>query len=416
MITINTMAAEVLKSSLIGGDVLVRLFYDKKRGIRVQMIDGGSVSAVITSAGNFPNILENGNELRYGVEISPDGEDVAYWIRNRDLKYERIEARSKTGHQVAFLVKGSMYRPQDCRGIPLISVVLETLAKLERYKEATVGSAEERAKIPYFIEHGVHSDGENPLLKGLAEATRGGTVIGGNADGRLPQTVQGEELANKVYASTNKQVYNMPIGAKINAVDTKSDLHFAEFYNKNIDIICAALGIPPDVAFQKYENSYSSSRAALKDWEHTLKVERDRFAEQFYKPIYEFWLMVNVFEGKIKADGFTEAILNNNDLIVTSYTQSRFIGDNVPHIDPVKEVQAERLKLGERGKNIPLTTVEDATEALNSGDAVSNVKQFANELHEAEESGLVTEVPPMVSMPVKENGKTEIEEDEEEED
>jgi capsid protein len=190
----------------------------------------------------------------------------------------------------------------------------------------------------------------------------------------------------------------MPVGSKISAIDTKSDLHFAEFYNKNIDIICAALGIPPDVAFQKYENSYSSSRAALKDWEHTLKIERDRFAEQFYKPIYEFWLMTQVFEGKISADGFTEAILNNDDFIVTAYTQSKFIGDNVPHIDPLKEVQAERLKLGARGVNLPLTTGEDATEALNSGDFDSNVKQFANELHEAEEEGLTTEMPPMAEQ------------------
>ena len=414
MISINTMASEVLKSSLIGGDVLVRLFYDKKKGIRVQMIDGALVTAAITSAGNFPNILENGNELRYGVEISPEGEDVAFWITNRNMKYERIPARSETGHQVAFLVKGSMYRPQDVRGIPLISVVLETLAKLERYKEATVGSAEERAKIPYFIEHGAGSEGENPFIKGLAEATRGGAVIGGNADGRLPQTIEGEELASKVYASTNKQAFNMPVGSKISAIDTKTDLHFAEFYDKNIDIICAALGIPPDVAFSKYENSYSSSRAALKDWEHTLKIERDRFAEQFYKPIYEFWLMVNVFEGKIKADGFTEAIMTNDDLVVSAYIQSRFIGDNVPHIDPLKEVQAERLKMGERGKNIPLTTVEDATESLNSGDADSNIKQFANELHEAEEIGLVTEVIPVAgAAPVKE---TEIEKEEEDED
>lgn len=402
MVSVNTMAAEVLKSALIGGDVLVRLFYDKKKGVRVQLIDGALIRSEITSAGNFPNILSNGNELRYGVETSIEGETVRFHISTRDGKYESIPARSKDGLEVAFLVKGCAYRPQDVRGIPLISVVLETLAKLERYKEATVGSAEERAKIPYFIEHDVQSEGENPFLKGIAEATRGGAPLLGNPDGKLPQTIQGEQLADKVYASTNKQTFNMSPGSKISAVDTKADLHFAEFYNKNIDIICAALAIPPDVAFSKYENSYSSSRAALKDWEHTLKVERDRFAEQFYKKIYEFWLTVNIFEGKIKADGYTEAFLKNDYMIVAAFAQCRFIGDNVPHIDPLKEVQAERLKLGERGKNIPLTTVEDASESLNSGDSYSNIIQFANELHEAEEKGLVTEAVPVANTPVKE--------------
>ena len=420
MMSVNALSAEVLKAALIGGDVLVRLYYTKGKGVKVQLIDGANVQSMISTGQSFPNILDNGNELRYGVEISPEGMDVAYYLTNRKGQYERVPARSESGHEVAFLVKGAMYRPQDCRGIPLISVVLETLAKLERYKEATVGSAEERAKIPFFIEHGNQSTGENPFIKGLAEATRGGIALGGNADGRLPQTIEGEQLANKVYASVNKQTFNMPIGSKISVVDTKSDLHFAEFYNKNIDIICAALGIPPDVAFSKYENSYSSSRAALKDWEHTLKVERDKLAEQFYKKIYEFWLFVNVFEGKIIAPGYTEAILNDTELIVEAYSQSRFIGDNVPHIDPLKEVQAERLKMGALGANIPLTTVEDATEALNSGDANSNIRQFANEFHEAEELGLVTPTPPTTipstpSKPVEED-EEEMDEDEMEDD
>ena len=62
---------------------------------------------------------------------------------------------------------------------------------------------------------------------------------------------------------------------------------------------------------------------------------------------------------------------------------ARFTGPMFPHIDPLKEVNAERAKLGDLAKDIPLTTVEAATEALNGGDSASNLEQFIEELKSA---------------------------------
>ena len=59
-----------------------------------------------------------------------------------------------------------------------------------------------------------------------------------------------------------------------------------------------------------------------------------------------------------------------------------------PHIDPLKEVKAERLKLGTLSDHLPLTNLESATEALMSGNAMSNIEQFATELQDAEKLGL----------------------------
>ena len=412
MDTINTMASDSFKNAIVGGDVLIRMIF-RDGAVRVQMIDGALVKSSVEVLGTFPNLLTNGNELRYGVEISPEGRVEAFHVCTRDLKYERIPARTAEGIECAFLVKGNSYRPSDVRGIPLVSVILETLAKLDRYKEAAVGSAEERAKVPYFIEHDQFSDGENPMLRGVAEAIRGGQVIDGNPDGRLPQTIEGEQLADKVVATTSKMTFNMPVGAKMNSLEAKNEMFFKEFYTTNIDIICASLGIPPDVAFSKYENSYSSSRAALKDWEHTLKVERNKFADQFYKKIYEFWLFCNVFSNKIDAPGYVKAVLTKDEVIVDSYHQCNFFGDNVPHIDPLKEVQAARLKLGPLGANLPLTTLEAATESLNEGDAATNVHQFHEELEEASEYGMAAnqETETDAGMGKDKKKKKEVEED-----
>ena len=62
----------------------------------------------------------------------------------------------------------------------------------------------------------------------------------------------------------------------------------------------------------------------------------------------------------------------------------------MPHIDPFKVVKAERAKLGSKGDDIPLTTVEAATEVVGGGDSDSNLEQFAEELAEAKRLNVVS--------------------------
>jgi hypothetical protein len=88
-------------------------------------------------------------------------------------------------------------------------------------------------------------------------------------------------------------------------------------------------------------------------------------------------------KGKIQAPGYIFAIQSNDQMILGSYRKARFVGAPVPHIDPVKEVKAERMKLGLTGDSLPMTTLEAATEALNSGDSNSNMEQYANELNKS---------------------------------
>jgi hypothetical protein len=64
----------------------------------------------------------------------------------------------------------------------------------------------------------------------------------------------------------------------------------------------------------------------------------------------------------------------------------------------LKEVNAERRKLGPLADNIPLTTVEQATEVLNGGDSDSNIQQFSEELIQAKELNVVAPEP-VISNP-----------------
>lgn len=388
--SLNETAKSAFKNAKIGGDVLVVMRYDEC--VNIQLIDTAHLCSPIGYE------LPSGNKIVDGVEIDRiTGTHIAFHVRKKGtFETERIPAYSdSTGFKTAWLVYGDVYRLDNHRGTPIIATSLETLKKIERYKEAAVGSAEERQKIAYFIEHQIGSSGESPIAGQFARAFDASGSSGEN----IPVDELGNSFADNVAVSTDRQTFNMPQGSKISAPESKQELFFKEFYETNAFMICAAMGIPPNVAFSLYNDSFSASRAATKDWEHTIDVERDYFNSQFYQPIYAFWLFIEIAKGKIQAPGYLTAWLQRNWMITESYENARFTGPMFPHIDPLKEVQAERLKLGTLGESIPLTTVEQATEVLNGGDSDSNAEQFAEELNQAKELGIFQE-PKQSSIPV----------------
>jgi capsid protein len=383
MRSFNHLQKRIKKNAIIGGDVLVVLRVVNGRP-KVQLIDGAHVQSPRGGTDFFPEVLANGNMIKYGVEVDPAGKHVAFHVRQANYTVTRIPAISESsGLQMAYLVYGLEYRLDGVRGMPLIAAILETIAKLDRYKEAAVGSAEERQKIAYFFEHESYSTGENPTLKNAARAAG----FGPNGD-ELPVDIMGNQLADRVTATTNKQTFNLPLGAKIKSLEGKSEMFYKEFYTTNIDIVCACVNIPPNVALSKYDSNFSASRAALKDWEHTLRVDRADFAEQATQPVYNLFLDLMVLLNKVQAPGYLAARQSGDTYVLEAYRSCRWVGPSVPHIDPVKEVTAERLKLGKRAENVPLTTVEAATERLDGGDADENMEQFAAELEAAEGYGI----------------------------
>lgn len=381
MKTFNEIAQEAFKSAKIGGDVLVVQRYNNKtKQISIELIDTCNLSHPVGY------ICPSENKIMDGVEINRlTKKHVAFHVLCEG-KFERIPAENSAGYKVAFLVYGDAYRINSHRGVPLIATSLETLKKIERYKEAAVGSAEERQKIVYYSKHEIGSTGESPLSALVAKSFN----ADGQSLGKTPMDSNGRVFGDSVALSQNKTTMNLTPGADLKSLESKQEMFFKEFYETNAHIVCAAIGIPPNVAFSIYNDSFSASRAATKDWEHTMTVERDNFSTQFYLPIYQFFIFINVMNGKIDAPGFLSAYASKNYDVTESYTSARFTGPMFPHIDPLKEANAERVKLGELGKNIPLTTVERSVEILDGGDSDSNMEQFSEEFKYMTELGLDT--------------------------
>lgn len=387
--TFNEITKSIFIHSKIGGDCLTVLRY-VDGCVKVQKIEGSRVQNPMPKQPTQSN-----NTISNGVEKDTSGKVVGYHVRHGNT-FDFIPAySSETGLRVAFLVMGTKWRMGYDRGLPVIATALESLKKIERYREATIGSAEEVAKITYQVVHQNYSDNSSPLANQLARATN----IGG--ENQIPTDSLGDAFADRLAITTGKQAFNNTKGARIEAIDHGNGLSgFKEFYSTNADIICSAVGIPPNVALSIYNDSFSASRAATKDWDHSMDVERDTFANQYYKYVYQFWLFTEILKGKVKAPGYLLAFLNNEWMITEAYENARFTGPHFPHIDPKKEADAARILLGELGKNIPLSTVEQETESLGKGDSDSNIEQFSDEYSVSKELGLLT--PPkeqIVSIP-----------------
>jgi capsid protein len=367
MFPINELGFEAYKNAIIGGDVLV-INYPTNGNVNQQIIDGAHVMSPDTNSEYWKLAQARGNRIEYGVEIGQNNEHVAYYVRGVNNKFYRVERiGANSGRLMAYLVYGNRYRLDNVRGLPLISAVLETLRKLDRYKEATVGGEEERQKIAFTIEHGADSTGENPFLAKLEQAK----LLGMQEAPETKADAEYEAAATKVATTTNKQAINLPIGAKAVFHESKMTGGFKDFYTTNIQFVCAAVGIPYEVALAMYNSNYSASRAAIKEWEHTLKTNRQKFAAQYYQPFYNLWLEMQILSGKINAPGYIKAFADNNIMAIEAYQSAKWMGENVPHIDPLKEVMAERLKLGD--DFTPLTDYDQASERLASGDFNQNI-------------------------------------------
>ena len=368
---LHDTAAKVAFSASIGGDALVVMRYDGAFP-SVQVYDGLHVTDPNDSK-YFEAAKTAGNRIKNGVEVNSAGRHIAFYIRTEENKSERIAAfHSKTKRPMAWLVYGSVYRIDDVRGMPLFGVILEDLKKLGRYKEATVSSAEENAKVAFSIEHTAESSGANPFTQSVKQALNAG-------QGYVPetQTSEGDTLATRIAMTTGNQAFNLAPGATLKSHKSETGINFKEFFTTNFEVICATFGVAPEVVLNKYDSNYSASRMATKMTEFKYVADREKFAKAFYKPIYGFWLDTRILLDKITANGYITAIAKNDFEMLQAFKNCEFRGPNMPHVDPLKEVMAERRKLG--NDTLPLTTRTKAAARLGEGDWYQNIDNFKQE-------------------------------------
>lgn len=326
--------------------------------------------------GRSNGMLNNGNMCYDGVEVDLHDRIIAYHFRStyptineifpgKETKWKRVLAEDEATGLLNVLHLMTSDRPDQFRGVSMVAPVVEILLQLRRYTEAELMAAVIQSGITAFTTNASQDALDAPL-------NETGDVEKRAAEQRDPRT------------------YNMGNGVIIHGVDgtgidfpasTHPSSKYGEFVRAVAELVGAALGIPADVLLMSYGQSYSASKAANMAFEMVVLIQRAIFAARWCRPNWERIITEAVALGRLQAPGFFR-----NPIIRKNYLYSEWVGPSIGQLDKEKEVRAQLLKI----QNC-LTTRENATTELGSGDFFDNLAQLQREREALTAAGLIAE-------------------------
>lgn len=251
-------------------------------------------------------ILKNKGWIQNGIEFSPIGERVAYWLFNQHPGENIINTTIKSSRVPAGDVIHSFdrKRPGQMRGVPILAPVMMTANDLNEYLEATLVRKSAEACIAAFVE----TDDEERSI----------------GDESQQDQMRIEELAPGMVQYLSK-------GEKITFTNPSVSTGDVGYTNDRLHAIAAGIGITYEqLTGDLSQVNYSSIRAGTLDFRREI--------EQWQ------WLnfipsVLNRIMEKFLDTAFAAGLIQTTE-IDYDWTTPRF-----DWVDPLKDVQGEELEL-----------------------------------------------------------------------
>ena len=334
----------VVESIARDGEALVRLVQGADNGDRfaLEFIEADVLDEELNIT------LDNGNQVRMGVEINGFGRPQSYYlltehpgdgqfINGHGRKHKRVEAAS-------LLHIYSPERPHQTRGVPPLAAAINPLKMLHGYREAE-------------------------LVASRVGASAMGMITTPDGDG-----FSGDEYEDSYTPLTNAEpgtFHNLPAGADIKMFDPQHPTTaFGVFHKSVLRGVASSLGISYAALASDLESvNYSSIRQGALDERDNYRTQQTFLIEHFLEPVFRAWLVSAMSFGVLnipitRYDKFADSVI---------YRPRGF-----SWIDPLKEIQANAL-----GIQNGLLSMQDV--ASNYGREIEEVfEQIAREKELAE--------------------------------
>ena len=329
--TFGAIQRQARMMAIVSGDVLVVLRQGSSKVTNVELIDAEFVQTP-TNANMQKAVRQRGNSIEDGVELNQSGKHIAYFVMKEDGSFVRIPVNgARTGRKQAFLLYGTEKLINEVRGQSLLALTIQSFKEVDRYRDSEQRAAVVNSMIAMWIEKGEDKLSSNPLNSG---AVRKDTV-----------TTQDDSEARKdVDFSAHMpgmMFQELQQGEKPHSYDTKRpNVNFAVFETAILSAIAWANEIPPETLFLQFQSNYSASRGATAEFKMYLDKARAEFGDNFLSIIYQDFLLSEVLNDNIQADGFLQAFRGKVWDIYGAWSMSVWSGAIKPNIDLLKEVNA----------------------------------------------------------------------------
>lgn len=323
--------------ALISGDVLVVLRQSQRTKLpMVQLVSGNKVQ---TPLGDQVN-LRKGHVIRHGVEFDATGRVAAHWVKQDDGSSKRIPAYGeKSGRRISWLVFGTDKRLDDVRGQPLLSLVLQSLKEIDRYRDSAQRKAVINSVLAMFIEKTEDKAGSLPVTGGAVRRDKATTT---DSDGEK----RSFNIANQIpgLVMEELQTGEKPVGFHSQG----TDVNFGTFEEAIIQAVAWANEIPPEILRLAFSNNYSASQAAINEFKIYLNKVWADWGETFCSPIYVEWLLSETLLQKISAPGLLESWRNPQKYdVFGAWVSVDWYGSIKPSTDMLKQAKGSKLLVAE---------------------------------------------------------------------
>lgn len=363
--TFGEIQRDARREALIEGDVLVVLRPNEFDGLpKVQLISGSRVRTPYSPTG-LPT--KNAAMIREGVEIDSQGRHVAFHVLQDDGTYVRLPAvGAKSGRTVAWLSYGVGKRYGECRGMPMLALILQSLREIDRYRDSAQRKAVINSMLAMFIKKTENKMSTLPMTGG---ATRKDKFEAAGADGAPRKFNIASALPGLVMEEL--QTGEEPVGFHSQG----TDVNFAPFEAAIVNAIAWANEVPPEILTLAFSNNYSASQAAINEFKIYLNLVWSTFGENFCAPIYTDWMLSAVLAGVVDAPGLLEAYRDPAQADkFASWNSAYWYGSIKPSTDMLKQARSSEMLLG-----MGLTTHARESRILTGTKFTENVKRLTIE-------------------------------------
>lgn len=353
------------RSMLMSGDVFA-LFGEKpnKRNpysLVLRLIEADRVSTPESQGDSEAQNTDGGGRIVDGVEIDKNGEVTRYHIATyhpladetpEQIKWEAIDAFGKDTGMPNVLHLMTIERPEQHRGIPFVSGMIEQVKQLDRYLNAELAASIVAAMLTVFITtNNTDDDGFDSVNDGISD------------DEKVTDDPMKIELGNG-------NVYELPPGKHVEKTEVnRAPSAFDNYVSRVITMIGSSMEIPYEVLMHRYDSNYTASRSAILDFWKVVRRYRQQFIQQFNQPVYEAWLAEAVALGRIDAPGFFDDPMTRE-----AWCGCQWIGTSQGHVQPVQEANAAKIRM-----DLGITTGEQEAMEYNGSNFNENLQQRGRE-------------------------------------